>query len=201
MPWVFGENASTLYQEITEQGYRGAVVPYLRTPELPEHAAHGGVRGCIIPDPGHVLISADFAGIELRVTAALSGDAQLARIITEDDAAKAQDPNAKTDIHWKIAHQVFGLDATYADRYVVNPMVFTSAPGCAGINHADFTATGRTAVFTCEFAGRVAVIDVASHRLLRLIDMPHRSTHMGPQDIKLAPDGSVLHRRLPTKRA
>jgi DNA-binding beta-propeller fold protein YncE len=64
-----------------------------------------------------------------------------------------------------------------------------SVPGCAGIDHADFTMDGRTAVFTCEFAGRVAVVDVASRKLLRTIDMPVRNTHMGPQDIKLAPDG------------
>ena len=60
-------------------------------------------------------------------------------------------------------------------------------PDCGGIDHADFTADGRTAVFTCEFAGRVAVVDVASRTLLRIIDMPVRHTHMGPQDIKLAP--------------
>jgi YVTN family beta-propeller protein len=66
-------------------------------------------------------------------------------------------------------------------------------PDCAGIDHADFTADGRTAVFTCEFAGRVAVVDVAAHHLLRVIDMPHRNMRMGPQDIKLAPDGSVFY--------
>ncbi|MEU5266029.1 hypothetical protein [Amycolatopsis sp. NPDC021455] len=69
----------------------------------------------------------------------------------------------------------------------------TAAPDCAGIDHADFSPDGRTAVFTCEFAGRVAVVDVATHKLLRMIDMPHRNTHMGPQDIKLAPDGSVYY--------
>ncbi|MET0764180.1 MAG: YncE family protein [Blastococcus sp.] len=63
-------------------------------------------------------------------------------------------------------------------------------PDCGGVDHADFTADGRTAVFTCEFAGRVAVVDVASRSLLRMIDMPTRNTHMGPQDIKLSPDGS-----------
>jgi DNA-binding beta-propeller fold protein YncE len=63
-------------------------------------------------------------------------------------------------------------------------------PDCGGVDHADFTADGRTAVFTCEFAGRVAVVDVASRTLLRMIDMPTRNTHMGPQDIKLSPDGS-----------
>ncbi len=66
-------------------------------------------------------------------------------------------------------------------------------PDCAGVDHADFTADGRTAVLTCEFAGRVAVVDVASRTLLRTIDMPVRHTHMGPQDVKLAPDGSRFY--------
>jgi len=69
----------------------------------------------------------------------------------------------------------------------------TPTPDCAGIDHADFSPDGRTAVFTCEFAGRVAVIDIPSHKLVRMIDMPQRHTHMGPQDIKLAPDGSVYY--------
>jgi DNA-binding beta-propeller fold protein YncE len=69
----------------------------------------------------------------------------------------------------------------------------TPTPDCAGIDHADFSTDGRTAVFTCEFAGRVAVMDIPSHRLVRMIDMPQRHTHMGPQDIKLAPDGSAYY--------
>ncbi len=69
----------------------------------------------------------------------------------------------------------------------------TPTPECAGIDHADFSLDGRTAVFTCEFAGRVAVVDVASHKVLRMVDMPTRHVHMGPQDIKLAPDGSVYY--------
>ena len=66
-------------------------------------------------------------------------------------------------------------------------------PDCGGIDHADFTADGRTAVFTCEFAGRVAVVDVVTRTLLRIIDMPVRNTHMGPQDIKLSPDGQRFY--------
>lgn len=69
----------------------------------------------------------------------------------------------------------------------------TSMPDCAGIDHADFSADGRTAVFTAEFSGRVAVVDTLTHRRLRTVDMPHRNKHMGPQDIKLAPDGSVYY--------
>jgi DNA-binding beta-propeller fold protein YncE len=66
-------------------------------------------------------------------------------------------------------------------------------PDCGGLDHADFTADGRVAVFTCEFAGRVAVVDVASRALVRMIDMPVRHTHMGPQDIKLSPDGQRFY--------
>ncbi|WP_375482988.1 hypothetical protein [uncultured Mycobacterium sp.] len=69
----------------------------------------------------------------------------------------------------------------------------TPIPDCAGINHADFSVDGHTAVFSCEFAGRVAVVDISAHRMLRTVDMPTRHTHMGPQDIRLAPDGSVYY--------
>ena len=66
-------------------------------------------------------------------------------------------------------------------------------PECAGIDHADFTADGRTAVFSCEFAGRVVVLDVPSRSLVRVIDMPVMNTDMGPQDVKLSPDGSRFY--------
>ncbi len=69
----------------------------------------------------------------------------------------------------------------------------TDVSACAGIDHADFSVDGRTAVFTCEFAGKVAVVDVASHKVLRMVNMPVQNTMMGPQDIKLAPDGSVYY--------
>lgn len=69
----------------------------------------------------------------------------------------------------------------------------TQTPDCAGIDHAAFSIDGRIALFSCEFAGKAAVIDIGSHQLLRMIDMPHRNTHMGPQDVALAPDGSAFY--------
>jgi YVTN family beta-propeller protein len=65
-----------------------------------------------------------------------------------------------------------------------------SFPDCAGMDHGDFTPDGKIAVFSCEFAGRVAVIDMQTHQLIRMIDMPVRNTTMGPQDLRMAPDGS-----------
>ena len=66
-------------------------------------------------------------------------------------------------------------------------------PDCQGVDHGDFTPDGRTAVFSCEFDGRVAVVDIANRSLIRMIDMPQRNTNMGPQDLRTAPDGSKFY--------
>lgn len=82
-------------------------------PNLQQVARTGGIRACITADPGYVLISADFSGIELRVAAALSGDTTLRRIIRDG-----------LDIHWEIARQMFGPGATKAQRYLIKPGVY-----------------------------------------------------------------------------
>ena len=66
-------------------------------------------------------------------------------------------------------------------------------PDCKGIDHGDFTPDGKIAVFSCEFAGRVAVIDMQTHQLIRMVDMPQMNTTMGPQDLRIAPDGSKFY--------
>jgi YVTN family beta-propeller protein len=65
-------------------------------------------------------------------------------------------------------------------------------PSCDGIDHIDFSADGRTMLASCEFANRLAVIDVATHQLIRFIELTQRSNGM-PQDVKLSPDGAVFY--------
>lgn len=65
-------------------------------------------------------------------------------------------------------------------------------PGCAGVDHLDFSANGRLALASCEFAARLVVIDVARHRYLRSIELTQVPGGM-PQDVRLAPDGSVFY--------
>ena len=60
---------------------------------------------------------------------------------------------------------------------------------CPGVDHMDFTADGRTAVATCEFSGKLLKLDVATHRIERYAVLKPPSM---PQDIRLAPDGSVF---------
>jgi YVTN family beta-propeller protein len=63
-------------------------------------------------------------------------------------------------------------------------------PGCKGINHADFSIDGRYAIFTCEFGGKLAKIDMAAHKVLGYLPLKHRGM---PQDIRVSPDGKVFY--------
>ena len=90
-------------------------------------------------------------------------------------------------------------------------------PGCAGVNHADFSIDGRHAIFTCEFAGTLVKIDMVERKVrgyLRL-SMPQTRFKVTPlkpgqvwepgetelctvkkgmpQDIRISPDGKKFY--------
>ena len=93
-------------------------------------------------------------------------------------------------------------------------------PGCPGINHADFSRDGKYAVFTCEFAGTLAKIELSSRKVvgylkLRMPATRYKSTPAAqrapgkvwepgetelckvdkgmPQDIRISPDGKRFY--------
>ncbi|HET7310539.1 MAG TPA: hypothetical protein VFJ17_04375 [Mycobacteriales bacterium] len=61
---------------------------------------------------------------------------------------------------------------------------------CLGIDHADFTADGRYAVFSCEFSGKLLKLDVAKQKVVGMI---HVKEGGSPQDVKTSPDGKVMY--------
>ncbi len=63
-------------------------------------------------------------------------------------------------------------------------------PQCAGVNHADFAVDGRYAIFTCEFQGGLAKIDLVSRKVAGYLKL---STGGMPQDIRISPDGRVFY--------
>jgi DNA-binding beta-propeller fold protein YncE len=65
-----------------------------------------------------------------------------------------------------------------------------ATPGCAGIDHMDYTFDGRYALVSCEFAGRLVVLDLARERVVKSIDLAAAAM---PQDVKLSPDGRVFY--------
>jgi len=84
-------------------------------------------------------------------------------------------------------------------------------PRCRGINHADFSIDGRFAIFTCEFTGTVAKIDLVNRKVLGYVQLLKpgvpTQTVKGidgrdeiicaswkgmPQDIRVSPDGKTF---------
>ncbi len=90
-------------------------------------------------------------------------------------------------------------------------------PGCPGINHADFAIDGRYVIFTCEFSGTLAKIDLVERKVLGYLKLEMPKTRFKeqkgaprakpgavwepgeteictvtkgmPQDIRISPDG------------
>ena len=65
-----------------------------------------------------------------------------------------------------------------------------AVPQCAGINHADFSIDGRFAIFTCEFQGSLAKIDLVDRKVLGYLKLSRGGM---PQDIRVSPDGKVFY--------
>ena len=84
-------------------------------------------------------------------------------------------------------------------------------PRCGGINHADFSIDGRFAIFTCEFTGTVAKIDLVNRKVVGYIQLikPGLPTQVVkgidgrdevicttwkgmPQDVRVSPDGKTF---------
>jgi YVTN family beta-propeller protein len=63
-------------------------------------------------------------------------------------------------------------------------------PQCRGVDHMDFTAGGRYALVSCEFAGRLIVVDLRSERIVKTISLAPGAM---PQDVKLSPDGRTFY--------
>ena len=84
----------------------------------------------------------------------------------------------------------------FRDPHTMKLQYHIQTPGCSGVNHADFSADGTYAIFTCEFSGGgLARIDLAQKKVagyLKLSRPGVAATHSMPQDIRISPDGTVF---------
>ena len=77
----------------------------------------------------------------------------------------------------------------FRDPQTMKMQYSIAVPGCAGINHADFSIDGHYAIFTCEFSGTLAKVDFVNRKVLGYLKLSRGGM---PQDIRIAPDGSAF---------
>jgi YVTN family beta-propeller protein len=65
-----------------------------------------------------------------------------------------------------------------------------AAPGCAGINHGDYSIDGKYFLMTCEYQGRLVKIDWINRKVLGYLKLSGGGI---PQDIRISPDGKVFY--------
>jgi YVTN family beta-propeller protein len=78
----------------------------------------------------------------------------------------------------------------YRDPHTMKYLAALDVPKCRGINHADYSPRGRYAIFTCEFSGGLAKVDVAHKKVLGYLKLARGGM---PQDIRISPDGSLFY--------
>lgn len=68
---------------------------------------------------------------------------------------------------------------------------------CNGVDHMDFSADGTYLIASCEFAGTLIKVDVASQKVVGTLPLPRLGKSgrlLGkPQDVKLSPDGRIFY--------
>lgn len=105
----------------------------------------------------------------------------------------------------------------FRDPHTLALQYSIDTPQCGGINHADFSIDGRYALFTCEFDGSVAKVDLVARTVLGYLKLTMPSTRFKdtplkgddttsppateictdtkgmPQDIRISPDGKRFY--------
>jgi len=94
-------------------------------------------------------------------------------------------PDGKSAIVVAEAHK--RLD--FRDPHTMALQYSIPTPGCGGINHSDTSIDGRYAIFTCEFSGGLAKIDLVGRKVVGYLKLSKGGM---PQDIRISPDGRVF---------
>jgi YVTN family beta-propeller protein len=88
-----------------------------------------------------------------------------------------------------VAERLQRLD--FRDPNTMRLVYSLPVPECRGVDHMDFSADGRYAFASCEFAGRMIEIDLRTEHVIRTVVINHGLS--SPQDVKLSPDGRTVY--------
>jgi YVTN family beta-propeller protein len=78
----------------------------------------------------------------------------------------------------------------FRDPHTMAMKYSIETPNCGGINHADFSIDGHYAIFTCEYAGSLAKIDLVERKVVGYLKLSKAGM---PQDIRISPDGKIFY--------
>jgi len=103
----------------------------------------------------------------------------------------------------------------FRDPHSMQMQYSIEVPKCGGINHADFSIDGRYVMFTCEFEGSVAKIDLVNRSVAGYLKLPMPNTRFKeaskglpfdpaaseictskkgmPQDVRISPNGKRFY--------
>jgi len=109
----------------------------------------------------------------------------------------------------------------FLDAKTMTAQYSIAVPGCPGVNHADFSIDGRFAIFTCEFSGTLAKVDLVERKVIGYLKLTMPATRFKevpgaprtapgqvwepgetelctvtkgmPQDIRSSPDGKRFY--------
>lgn len=121
-------------------------------------------------------------------------------------------PDGKSAI--VVAEALHRLD--FRDPHSMQLQYSIDVPQCEGINHADFSIDGKFAIFTCEFEGSIAKIDLVNRSVIGYLKLTMPSTRFKeaptstgpvnpadteicsskkgmPQDVRSSPDGKRFY--------
>ena len=109
------------------------------------------------------------------------------RVLTVDDAYNMY---SSQDGRYAVVVAEARRQLEYRDPHTMKLEASLPARGCKGLNHADFSPDGRYAIFTCEFSGSIAKIDIDGRKVLGYLRL--RGGGM-PQDVRIGPDGRTFY--------
>ena len=143
-------------------------------------------------DPQHVvpawnlrtLYAANDLGNSLTPISPYTGKPEGPNVPVDDPYNMYFTPNGRYAIVVEEAKQILAFR---------NPHTFALAKAlhvdCAGVDHADFSADGTYAIFSCEFSGKMVKVDLATKSVVGYLSIPGSA----PQDVKLDPDGDIFY--------
>jgi DNA-binding beta-propeller fold protein YncE len=94
------------------------------------------------------------------------------------------------DGRWAIVVAEADRQLDFRDPHTMALHHALATPQCSGVDHMDYTAGGRYALVSCEFAGRMIVVDLRTERIVKTIELASGAM---PQDVKLSPDGRTFY--------